>query len=95
MGRLCYRVGKCEACQILSTPKVVTFPKKNELARVGLEPTTLYTLACIYRMWKQNTTWILPQLTEMSMCLCVHVSLMRFGPSQLSWLGSSVVERSI
>ena len=27
-----------------STPKVVTFPKKNELPRVGLEPTTLYTL---------------------------------------------------
>ena len=26
------------------TPKVVTFPKKNELPRVGLEPTTLYTL---------------------------------------------------
>ena len=24
--------------------KVVTFPKKNELPRVGLEPTTLYTL---------------------------------------------------
>ena len=24
-----------------STPKVVTFPKKNELPRVGLEPTTL------------------------------------------------------
>ena len=27
-----------------STPKVVTFSKKNELPRVGLEPTTLYTL---------------------------------------------------
>ena len=25
-----------------SIPKVVTFPKKNELPRVGLEPTTLY-----------------------------------------------------
>ena len=25
-----------------STHKVVTFPKKNELPRVGLEPTTLY-----------------------------------------------------
>ena len=25
-----------------STPKAVTFPKKNELPRVGLEPTTLY-----------------------------------------------------
>ena len=27
-----------------STPKAVTFPKKNELPRVGLEHTTLYTL---------------------------------------------------
>ena len=27
-----------------STPKAVTFPKKNKLPRVGLEPTTLYTL---------------------------------------------------
>ena len=27
-----------------STPKAVTFPKENELFRVGLEPTTLYTL---------------------------------------------------
>ena len=27
-----------------STPKTVTFPKKNELPQVGLEPTTLHTL---------------------------------------------------
>ena len=27
-----------------SIPKAVTFPKKNELPQVGLEPTTLYTL---------------------------------------------------
>ena len=27
-----------------TTPKAVTFPKKNELPQVGLEPTTLYTL---------------------------------------------------
>ena len=34
-----------------STPKAVTFPKKNELPRVGLEPTTLYTLdACAYNI---------------------------------------------
>ena len=33
-----------------STPKAVTFSRKNELPRVGLEPTTLYTLdrALIY-----------------------------------------------
>ena len=29
-----------------STPKAVTFPKINELPRVGLEPTTLYTCTC-------------------------------------------------
>ena len=28
-----------------STPKAVTFPRKNELPQVGLEPTTLYTLS--------------------------------------------------
>ena len=27
-----------------STTKAVTFPKKNELPQVGLEPTTLYNL---------------------------------------------------
>ena len=27
-----------------STPKAVTFPRKNELPQVGLKPTTLYTL---------------------------------------------------
>ena len=27
-----------------STPKAVTFPKKNKLPQVGLEPMTLYTL---------------------------------------------------
>ena len=32
-----------------STPKAVTFPKKNELPRVGLEPTTLYMF--IYYMY--------------------------------------------
>ena len=30
-----------------STPKVVTFPKKNELPRVGIEPTTLYYMYII------------------------------------------------
>ena len=31
-----------------STPKAVTFPKKNELPRVGLEPMTLYMYLFIY-----------------------------------------------
>ena len=35
-----------------STPKAVTFPKKNELPRVGLEPTTLYALdRALYHMY--------------------------------------------
>ena len=35
-----------------STPKAVTFPKKNELTQVGLEPTTLYTLdRVLYQMY--------------------------------------------
>ena len=35
-----------------STPKAVTFPKKNELTQVGLEPTTLYTLdRALYQMY--------------------------------------------
>ena len=38
-----------------STPKAVTFPKKNELPRVGLEPTTLYTLDRALHVHPNNT----------------------------------------
>ena len=50
--------------------KAVTFPKKNELPRVGLEPTTLYTLdkvllpTCTFKKCstileqEHNTTWL-------------------------------------
>ena len=31
-----------------STPKAVTFPKKNELPQVGLKPTTLYMYMYMY-----------------------------------------------
>ena len=35
-----------------STPEAVTFPKKNELPQVGLEPTTLYTLErALYQLY--------------------------------------------
>ena len=38
-----------------STPKAVTFPRKNELPRVGLEPTTLYTLdRALYQLSYQH-----------------------------------------
>ena len=39
-----------------STPKAVTFPKKNELPRVGLEPTTLYTLDRVDRVLYHRAT---------------------------------------
>ena len=40
-----------------STPKAVTFPRKNELPRVGLEPMTLYTLdRALYQLSYQGST---------------------------------------
>ena len=40
-----------------STHKAVTFPRKNELPRVGLEPTTLYTLdRVLYQLSYQGST---------------------------------------
>ena len=45
-----------------STPKAVTFPRKNELPRVGLEPTTLHTLdRALYQL-----SWLGPNLTSHS-----------------------------
>ena len=38
------RSNKTNKAKQHSTPKAVTFPRKNELPQVGLEPTTLYTL---------------------------------------------------
>ena len=35
--------GQTNKAKLHSTPKAVTFPRKNELPQVGLEPTTLYT----------------------------------------------------
>ena len=40
-----------------STPKAVTFPRKNELPQVGLEPTTLYTLErALYQLSYQGSS---------------------------------------
>ena len=45
-----------------SIPKAVTFPKKNELPQVGLEPTPLHTLdrvlSCIYIREYGSTLYI-------------------------------------
>ena len=41
-----------------STPKVVTFPRKNELLQVGLEPMTLYRV-CTLTLWsRERTCWV-------------------------------------
>ena len=65
-----------------STPKAVTFPKKNELPRVGLEPTTLYmyihvhVVTCITVMYMHVVTI---QFTA----LPLHVHMYRSSLSQL------------
>ena len=54
------------------TPKAVTFPRKNELPRVGLEPTILYTLdRALYQLsyrgeLPRQLSWLGPNLTSHS-----------------------------
>ena len=67
-----------------STPKAVTFPRKNELPQVGLEPTTLYTLdRALYQLsyrgssagWAQISHLIvhlMNRLTINSTCTCIY-----------------------
>ena len=59
-----------------STPKAVTFPKKNELPRVGLEPTALYTLdSALYQLSYQGrweSTQVLKQLSWLGPNLTSH-----------------------
>ena len=46
-----------------NTPKAVTFPNKNELPRVGLEPTTLYTLdRVLYQLIQPHTPTLMSPL---------------------------------
>ena len=56
------------------TPKAVTFPKKNEPPRVGLEPTTLYTLdRALYHVHvilKEVFRLVVPSY---GMCVCFYV----------------------
>ena len=51
-----------------STPKAVTFPKKNELPRVGLQPETLHTLDRVL-MYTYIYMHAMHQSTVF-MCLC-------------------------
>ena len=53
-----------------STPKAVTSPKKNELPRVGLEPTTLYTLdRALYTTYTLLASFFLPSASLINMCI--------------------------
>ena len=62
-----------------STPKAVTFPRKNELPQVGLEPTTLYTLdvyVCVHlcvRMHEHSLYFDCISCYYMYMYMCAHV----------------------
>ena len=60
-----------------STPKAVSFPKKNELPRVGLEATTLrtkcsykcnctcnYTCECSHSRFEAEPSWNFQKTTE-------------------------------
>ena len=56
-----------------STPKAVTFPRKNELPQVGLEPTTLYTLDRALYMHTSFVTGIVRS------CVCCGFSMPNVG----------------
>ena len=68
-----------------STPKAVTFPRKNELPQVGLEPTTLYTLdRALYQLsyrgssagWAQISHLIVHLMNRLTInSVRVHVNL--------------------
>ena len=63
-----------------STPKAVTFPRKNELPRVGLEPTTLYTLdRALYQLSYRGSSAGWAQISH----LIVHL-INRLANHQLS-----------
>ena len=58
-----------------STPKVVTFPRKNELPQVGLEPTTLYSRqSALPTELSRQLSWLGPNLTSH---IHVHVHVLK------------------
>ena len=71
-----------------STPKAVTFPRKNELPRVGLEPTTLYTLLSRQSAlltehdWAQISNLIVHLMNRLT--INVHVYIKHLTPSFLT-----------
>ena len=54
--------------KVKQTNKAVTFPRKNELPRVGLEPMTLYTLdsSVLPTVLPRQLSWLGPNLTSHS-----------------------------
>ena len=54
-----------------STPKAVTFHRKNELPQVGLEPTTLYTPDRALHVLHCTDVGINMQLSEFAFLKCV------------------------
>ena len=69
-----------------STPKAVSFSRKNELPRVGIEPTTLCTLDRESALPRQHS-WLGPNLASHStpgmynyvcLCACVYASVCMF-----------------
>ena len=56
-----------------STPKAVTFPRKNELAQVGLEPTTLYTPdGALYQLSYRGSSAGWAQISHLIVHMYVH-----------------------
>ena len=63
-----------------STPKAVTFPRKNELPQVGLEPTTLYTLdRALYQLSYRGSSAGWAQISH----LIVHIYMYMYIPVPL------------
>ena len=77
-----------------STPKAVTFPRKNELPRVGLEPTTLYTLdRALYQLSYRGSPAGWAQISHLIVHL-MNSALPTELPRQPSWLGPNLTSHS-
>ena len=60
-----------------STPKAVTFPRKNELPQVGLEPTTLYTLdRALYQLSYRGSSAGWAQISHLIVHLMNRLTIM-------------------
>ena len=67
-----------------STPKAVTFPKANELPRVGLEPTTLYTLNRV--LYQLSYMYVCVCVCACVLCVCVNFKYRNFKSFHLDFL---------